>query len=175
MPATEEFFNRRGDGLRADCRTCRALTLEAYRRRNKVKIAETDRLYRESHREQRREWKREWQCGNRERAMEHTERYRQEHAERYADATKAKDAMRRARKRNAIGSYSADDVRRQYDRQQGKCYWCGKRMRGSYHADHVVPLALGGSNHPSNIVAACAECNMQKCATHPMDFAGVMF
>ena len=28
--------------------------------------------------------------------------------------------------------------------------------------DHVIPLARGGADHPSNIVKACAQCNLVK-------------
>jgi hypothetical protein len=30
------------------------------------------------------------------------------------------------------------------------------------HIDHVIPVALGGDNRMSNLVTACAECNLGK-------------
>lgn len=40
------------------------------------------------------------------------------------------------------------------------CQMKGPRCTGvATTVDHVVPLALGGSDHPSNLRAACAACN----------------
>jgi hypothetical protein len=36
------------------------------------------------------------------------------------------------------------------------------------HVDHVTPVALGGTDDPTNLVTACAECNGGKAAT-PID------
>lgn len=38
------------------------------------------------------------------------------------------------------------------------------------HVDHVTPVALGGTDDPSNLVTACADCNGGKSAT-PADAA----
>lgn len=38
------------------------------------------------------------------------------------------------------------------------------------HVDHVVPRKLGGSDHPSNLRAACAPCNLRRGArVTPLD------
>lgn len=43
------------------------------------------------------------------------------------------------------------------------CYWCLAPLDyNNSHDDHYVPLARGGLNRPSNIVIACAPCNMEK-------------
>lgn len=39
------------------------------------------------------------------------------------------------------------------------CYRCGEP---SDTVDHVVPLALGGANDPSNWAPACGACNFSK-------------
>lgn len=33
--------------------------------------------------------------------------------------------------------------------------------------DHVMPVALGGSNHPDNLAISCFQCNMKKGSLHP--------
>jgi 5-methylcytosine-specific restriction endonuclease McrA len=68
----------------------------------------------------------------------------------------------RARKIQAEGNYTAQDMRDQYDRQQGKCYWCSIELNGKYNGDHVIPLSKGGSNWPSNLVCTCESCNKSK-------------
>jgi 5-methylcytosine-specific restriction endonuclease McrA len=42
----------------------------------------------------------------------------------------------------------------------------------TYHVDHVVPISKGGSNDPSNLVVACAPCNLRKNDKLPHEFAG---
>lgn len=47
-----------------------------------------------------------------------------------------------------------------------KCRYCGATaLDGPLTVDHVVPTALGGSDEPGNLVAACRECNSGKSAT----------
>jgi 5-methylcytosine-specific restriction endonuclease McrA len=79
---------------------------------------------------------------------------------------------RRARKAAAGGHHTTADVRAQYARQRGRCYWCGRRVGEKYHVDHVIPLAKGGTNGPENLVIACPSCNCSKGARHPMEWAG---
>jgi 5-methylcytosine-specific restriction endonuclease McrA len=58
-----------------------------------------------------------------------------------------------------------------FDQQEGKCYYCGFRMRmhganGPSRllctAEHLIPRGEGGSDAPSNIVAACIHCNQTR-------------
>lgn len=72
---------------------------------------------------------------------------------------------------SATGVHTGDDIAAQYLRQRGRCYWCGERVSKSYHVDHVIPLAKGGSNGPENLVIACPECNRRKCAKMPHEFS----
>lgn len=43
----------------------------------------------------------------------------------------------------------------------GPCSYCGLPC-DRWRWDHAEPLALGGRNHISNIVACCRRCNMKK-------------
>lgn len=90
--------------------------------------------------------------------------------DRNPDAVKASGHRRRARKANASGSYSAKDVQSLMTTQRCRCVVCGKDIKDGYHVDHVMPLALGGSNDRSNIQLLCAFCNFSKGAKHPVDF-----
>lgn len=60
------------------------------------------------------------------------------------------------------------------DRDGWKCRHCGHPVhprcnpRGCdrcAHVDHLIPLAFGGDNRPSNLVAACRRCNLGRGAT----------
>lgn len=48
-------------------------------------------------------------------------------------------------------------------RDNYSCRYCGRSApEVKLTVDHVVPVALGGSDEPSNLVAACADCNAGK-------------
>jgi 5-methylcytosine-specific restriction endonuclease McrA len=113
--------------------------------------------------EENRRQKREW-------AKAHPEpgrRWDREHPEK----KRATYNTRRARIKGIGGKHSAEDMKAQYERQSGKCFWCKAKL-GKYHVDHVIPIAKGGSNDPSNIVISCPLCNTKKGAKMPAEFAG---
>lgn len=86
-------------------------------------------------------------------------------------AVKASKAARRARKSAAEGSFTAQDVLSILAAQRGKCADCKVNVGQKYHADHIIPLALGGTNWPRNIQVLCASCNIRKGAKHPVSWA----
>lgn len=46
------------------------------------------------------------------------------------------------------------------------CRYCGAQAPDvPLTVDHVIPVALGGTNDPSNLVTACRDCNSGKAAT----------
>ena len=48
------------------------------------------------------------------------------------------------------------------------CRYCGSKAPDvELHVDHVMPTALGGSDKPDNLVAACRDCNVGKASTDP--------
>lgn len=48
-------------------------------------------------------------------------------------------------------------------RDDHTCQYCGETAPGvTLHVDHVIPVSLGGSNNPGNLVAACKDCNAGK-------------
>ncbi len=71
-------------------------------------------------------------------------------------------SLRRARERNVAGIHTAEDIQSQFDAQQGLCWWCSQKLEAEFHVDHVIPIARGGTNWPSNIVCACSFCNRSK-------------
>lgn len=77
--------------------------------------------------------------------------------------------------RGAEGSHTGKDVQAIFQNQRGLCANCKKKLFKSgakkYHVDHVIPLAKGGSNWPSNLQCLCPTCNMRKGAKDPLDWA----
>jgi 5-methylcytosine-specific restriction endonuclease McrA len=43
------------------------------------------------------------------------------------------------------------------------CYYCGSTTaKDKLQMDHIIPRSRGGSNHISNLVLSCPECNEVK-------------
>ena len=55
------------------------------------------------------------------------------------------------------------------------CRYCGRQSDTvELHIDHVVPVVQGGTNDETNLITACADCNLGKSArlptfTHPTE------
>lgn len=79
----------------------------------------------------------------------------------------------KARRKGADGKHTAQDIRDILKRQKFKCAECktSVRKKSNRHTDHIMPIALGGSNWPSNLQILCPDCNLSKNAKHPIDWA----
>lgn len=77
---------------------------------------------------------------------------------------------RRAKKRQNGGVLSIGLSAKLFKLQRGKCACCGLPLGDNYHLDHVMPVALGGSNTDCNMQLLKQRCNHQKHAAHPIDF-----
>jgi 5-methylcytosine-specific restriction endonuclease McrA len=45
------------------------------------------------------------------------------------------------------------------ERDDYTCHWCGEPATT---LDHIQAVSRGGTDHPDNLVAACAECNASR-------------
>lgn len=147
--------------------------LPAYRARNphlrenaRIRIAEkraTDPAYVRQQRENGRE--RYWE--NPEHFREKSRRRQRAEPETYATYAR----QRRGRILKAGGTHTKEDVEAINKRQKYKCAECGVSTRNTYDVDHIMPLALGGSNAAINLQILCPTCNRSKSKSHPIDFA----
>lgn len=48
------------------------------------------------------------------------------------------------------------------ERDKSKCRYCGNKVDGIIHIDHVIPYSLGGRTEIENLVTACSGCNLRK-------------
>lgn len=88
------------------------------------------------------------------------------------------EAIQQHRRENLPGDFTQDDIATQWHRQNGECFWCGTSCgvgpsSGKYHIDHLTPISrhsANPSNHPRNLVVACAACNYAKSNRLPIEF-----
>lgn len=137
-------------------------------------------LYRKN-REQRIEAVAQWRRDNPEKAAESRKREYQsakeaikqrarEWFQNNRDRVKLNLAARDARERNAPGKFGIADLRKQYQKQDGLCFYCHAQLIDHGSIDHYIPLSKGGTNYPENIVLACWPCNNSKRALDPEVF-----
>lgn len=122
-----------------------------------------------------------WVAKNKDRYMAKGAEWREKNKDRKSQTNKAwksknQEALstykrnRRARELASAGVLSKDIDARLYKLQRGKCACCHLSLGTDYNLDHIVPLALGGSNTDDNVQLLRRICNLQKGAKDPIDF-----
>ena len=85
-------------------------------------------------------------------------RYHREHPE----IRKRSSHVRRALKKKLGGILSKGIIEKLFEQQLGLCPCCGLTLGDDFHLDHIMPLALGGTNTDDNVQLLRAKCNLQK-------------
>ena len=181
-PHSEYHLHKRfKDGLHINCKTCRNSENTIYRAANPEKSKQSSKKYRDDNKSKMTEIRATYAKNNPEKVRESKRLYALKNKEVLKAKAKAKrlenperhrraKQNRRARERSAVGKISAGLVGRLFDLQKGKCACCKLPLGDDYHVDHIMPLALGGTNTDDNIQLLRARCNRQKNAKHPIDF-----
>lgn len=122
-----------------------------YYQKNKELLNSKKRLYRQENKDHVKNIEREWREINKDKVREMKRRYKH-------------------KRRSAEGSLTMGIADRLYAIQKGKCVCCGVSIKDGYHMDHIMPLALGGTNTDNNIQLLSPSCNNKKSAKHPIDY-----
>lgn len=138
---------------------------------NRDKVLQKRRAWYVANRQRACDYSRGWRAANKERHLAYVHQWQSANPERVREFVRAGKLRRRAREHNAEGTHTAADIKAQYARQNGKCYYCHVKVGDRYHVDHVIPLSRGGSNGPENIVIACPSCNTSKSDKLPHEWA----
>ena len=168
-----EFSKNRSkkDGLKSECKKCTSISVSLWKIENKERVKESARKYRENNRQKVRKATAEWNLKNIERVRMTTKAW----AKMNPCKVSALSRNRRVRISSADGKHSATDIREIFEKQQGFCANClcklFKSGKQKFHVDHIMPLALGGSNWPANLQCLCPACNMKKHAKDPIEWA----
>lgn len=87
-----------------------------------------------------------------------------------AAARRVEKRNRRAAKKQVGGRHTAADIERIHAGQKYKCAICKCSTKDKCEVDHIMPLALGGTNWANNLQILCPACNNRKSAKHPVDY-----
>jgi len=72
----------------------------------------------------------------------------------------------------SMAHYLDEELEYIYDKTDGYCYHCGKKIawsnyglpgeRGAWEVDHSNPISRGGTDYLRNLVPSCIPCNRSK-------------
>ena len=146
-------------------------TAKAFREANIDHVREQNRIRSREVYESRKPYMAAWIVANAERLRAYYRARDASASEEQREKRRVHVRNRRARKRGNGGKHTAAQIRGLLVRQRHKCPFCSANLKQGYHADHIMPLALGGSNDIRNIQLLCPTCNDSKGHSHPIVWA----
>lgn len=195
---SDDFYKKNKDRLFSKCKICTLIKQKEYRENNKDKVLELQRKNRnknkaernkkiaeyysnEENRERKNKWLREWKKKNKEKVQEKSRIFYLKNKDKIKETRNiwlknnkgtiaVQKQNRRARERNNNGKLSKGIVEKLYKEQKGLCACCDKSLENGYHLDHIMPLALGGTNTDDNVQLLTPKCNLQKGWKHPDEY-----
>jgi 5-methylcytosine-specific restriction endonuclease McrA len=147
--------NTRGE---RQCSTCKNNADAKFRRnpKNKIRIAKAKRKYYDNNIEVVKQRANDWNAAHREKVNKWHSLYKKK----YPEKDRAQQARRRAKKTQAGGYYTQEEWFALCVEYNNRCACCNKRRKLT--ADHVVPIAKGGTSWITNIQPLCGPCNRHK-------------
>lgn len=148
----------------------------AYRKAHPQQVRATIKAWVDANRDRKKESLAKWYELNKERVYAANAKWRAANKDKVlayqaAYRDKKPDSIRLDGHRRRTGvKLSKNIIKKLYKLQRGKCACCKKPLGDDYHLDHIMPLALGGTNTDNNVQLLRAKCNLQKSAKHPVDF-----
>ena len=97
-----------------------------------------------------------WAETNKEKMKEYRKKYA--HSLKGMIISREKCAKRRAKQKCPLSLGDKEQIKLIYE----ECYRITQETGIPHHVDHIIPLALGGLHHPSNLQILTAEENLKK-------------
>ena len=157
------------DGLRGDCKICRAAVVKKYKVENIERIRGLNHLLYMANPDLVKARARKWKVDNRERARINNRKWAAENPElereskrrwkaENPEAEVLSEQRRRARKQaNGVFVVTVREAKRLLAQP---CYLC--LVAPSTTLDHVIPISRGGRHSIGNLLGACLFCNSSK-------------
>lgn len=194
LPATTEYFSLRKSrkksgyiwrGFNSRCITCIRMERKSYYMENRDKILNKNRDYLKEHPDRAMAAIKKWLKKHPEKAKQYSKnnyhRHKSKRVEGHrrwkkanAEHVRIYNRNAKAKRRQAEGRFTVHDINRIYDEQKGLCAYCGKKLDGNYHVDHVMPICRGGSNWPENLALSCPTCNLRKREKTAEEFLAIL-
>ena len=177
-PLTNEFFKngkRYKFGLSNECKPCLRDRNVAWVK-NTPKGQATAKRCADKRRELAREYGREYQKSHKAQYAQNAKAWRERNPERAKELAREFGRKNKAKRteyrhgRRAAGQFSYSVVPALKELQKGKCAICRNFLSSLIEVDHIMPIALGGTNESSNLQLLCRTCNRSKGAKHPVDY-----
>jgi 5-methylcytosine-specific restriction endonuclease McrA len=134
--------NKTKSGLSSRCRSCESTRYKEFYAKQKDRILNTNREYREN---------------NYERRLEIERTSRAKNKEKHRPAKNARQSIRNRTLAQTPYLILDKELRRIYN---SPCFMCGCKENQSL--DHVIPISRGGSHSVGNIMTLCRNCNASK-------------
>jgi hypothetical protein len=152
---------------RGNCKPCKRTRAKIWREENPGAHKAKNRKWYEQNKTVVKARALKWKKENPERSREILAKWKESNPEAYRDMQTRNFHMRRS----AHGKLSKGIIQTLLDAQGGLCACCGVALNGVFHLDHIMPLALGGSNTDDNVQLLTPACNYRKGYKHPDDYA----
>lgn len=163
------------------CKNCVRLRVQAYQKKNEDKVKIWRKGFKTRHKENISIQTKEYYAKNKEKiAKYHAERrndpaikealrsYKKQWKQNNPDIVSIQQHNRRSKIRAIDGTLSKNIRSVLWDIQKGRCVYCNIDLNEvTVHVDHIMPLALGGTNTDDNVQLTCAPCNYKKHYKHP--------
>lgn len=148
-------YQRRRDKILAERKILYRTNIDKYKLRSRLQY--------QKHRDSRIQSSRNWREHNKQKLKYYYAVYAKRRPEVYRNSAR----RRRAFLYQAVGTFTNEQWIHKCGQYLNLCAWC--KQSKILHADHIVPLSLGGSNLIDNIQPLCKSCNSKK-ATKIMAF-----
>ena len=155
-PATLEYFNKNGERLRPNCKSCFRKQTKEYKERNKDKIKEYKKEYYEQNKDKCKERSKEYYEQNKDKFKEYKKEYREQNKDKFVTYNQ----KRRTLKKQLPATLTPEQWEAIKNKFNNSCAYCEKHKK--LEQEHFIPLSKGGEYTEQNIIPACKSCNSSK-------------